>query len=107
MVAEIKKSRYAYYHCSRAKAKCLEPYTREEVLEVMRDMRAHDIDMLTLGQYLQPSAHHLNVERYWTPEEFDELRERGEDMGFSNVASGPMVRSSYHADRSASQSGLV
>ena len=75
--------------------------TREEVIEVMRDMRRHDIDMLTLGQYLQPSAHHLNVERYWTPEEFDELRLRGEEMGFRNVASGPMVRSSYHADQQA------
>ncbi len=78
--------------------------TREEVLDVMGDMRAHDIDMLTLGQYLQPSAHHLNVERYWTPEEFDELRQRGEEMGFSNVASGPMVRSSYHADIQAGHS---
>ena len=77
--------------------------TRQEVLDVMRDMRAHDVDMLTVGQYLQPSAYHLNVERYWTPEEFDELRERGEEMGFANVASGPMVRSSYHADRQAGQ----
>ena len=75
--------------------------TREEVLTVMRDMRAHDVDMLTLGQYLQPSAHHLNVERYWTPEEFDELHQRGGEMGFSNVAAGPMVRSSYHADQQA------
>ena len=75
--------------------------TREEVIDVMRDMREHDIDMLTLGQYLQPSAHHLNVERYWTPDEFEELRITGEEMGFSNVASGPMVRSSYHADQQA------
>ena len=79
--------------------------SRQEVLAVMRDMRAHDVDMLTVGQYLQPSAHHLNVERYWTPEEFDELRERGEEMGFANVAAGPMVRSSYHADRQAGQGG--
>ena len=77
--------------------------TREEVLEVMRDMRDHQVDMLTLGQYLQPSAHHLNVEKYWTPEEFDDLRIEGERMGFSNVASGPMVRSSYHADLQAHQ----
>ena len=75
--------------------------TREEVVEVMSDMRAHDIDMLTLGQYLQPSQHHLNVEKYWSPEEFDSLRIEGERMGFGNVASGPMVRSSYHADLQA------
>jgi lipoic acid synthetase len=72
--------------------------TMEEVEAVMRDMRAHDIDMLTLGQYLQPSAHHLPVQRYVTPEEFDALRVTGEKMGFTHVASGPMVRSSYHAD---------
>ena len=57
--------------------------------------------MLTLGQYLQPSRDHLPVERFVTPKEFDLLRERGEAMGFSNVASGPMVRSSYHADLQA------
>jgi lipoic acid synthetase len=57
--------------------------------------------MLTLGQYLQPSRDHLPVERYVTPQEFDELRALGEAMGFSNVASGPMVRSSYHADLQA------
>lgn len=72
--------------------------TMEEIEAVMRDMRAHDIDMLTLGQYLQPSAHHLPVQRYVTPEEFDALRVTGETMGFTHVASGPMVRSSYHAD---------
>lgn len=75
--------------------------TLEEVEEVMRDMRAHDIEMLTLGQYLQPSAHHLPVQRYVTPEEFEALREAGERMGFTHVASGPMVRSSYHADLQA------
>jgi lipoic acid synthetase len=72
--------------------------TIEEVEAVMLDMRAHGIDMLTLGQYLQPSAHHLPVQRYVTPWEFDALRVSGEAMGFSHVASGPMVRSSYHAD---------
>ena len=77
----------------------------EEVEAVMRDMRAHDIEMLTLGQYLQPSAHHLPVQRYVTPQEFDALRETGEKMGFTHVASGPMVRSSYHADLQAK--GLV
>ena len=75
--------------------------TLEEVEQVMRDMRAHDIDMLTLGQYLQPSVHHLPVQRYVTPEEFDALRVLGEGLGFRQVASGPMVRSSYHADMQA------
>ena len=75
--------------------------TNEEIIEVMRDLRAHDCDMLTLGQYLQPSLHHLPVERYVTPETFDELAETAKALGFSNVASGPMVRSSYHADLQA------
>ncbi|MDH5359458.1 MAG: lipoyl synthase [Gammaproteobacteria bacterium] len=70
----------------------------EEILEVMRDMRAHGVDMLTIGQYLQPSQHHLVLQRYVTPEEFELFRSEGEKMGFSNIASGPMVRSSYHAD---------
>ena len=74
---------------------------KEEVIEVMRDMRAHDVEMLTLGQYLQPSQHHLAVERYVTPGEFDELYKIGMDLGFTHVASGPMVRSSYHADLQA------
>ena len=73
----------------------------DEVIEVMRDMRAHDVDMLTLGQYLQPSKHHLPVERFVTPEEFDELYRIGMEMGFRHIASGPMVRSSYHADLQA------
>ena len=75
--------------------------TLEEVEVVMRDMREHRIEMLTLGQYLQPSAHHLQVQRYVTPEEFDALRVTGQKMGFTHVASGPMVRSSYHADLQA------
>ncbi len=73
----------------------------DEVVEVMKDMRAHNVEMLTLGQYLQPSKHHLPVERYVTPEEFDELYEIGMQLGFKHVASGPMVRSSYHADLQA------
>ena len=73
----------------------------DEVLAVMRDLRARGVDMLTLGQYLQPSRHHLPVARYVTPAEFDRLRLEGEAMGFSHVASGPMVRSSYHADLQA------
>ena len=75
--------------------------TDEEIIEVMRDLRAHDCDMLTLGQYLQPSVHHLPVERYVTPEDFDALADVAKALGFSNVASGPMVRSSYHADQQA------
>ncbi|AOV16411.1 lipoyl synthase [Acidihalobacter aeolianus] len=76
--------------------------TREEVEAVMRDLRAHGADMLTLGQYLQPSRHHLPVERFVPPAEFEALREVGEAMGFTHVASGPLVRSSYHADQQAS-----
>ena len=76
--------------------------SNEETLDVMRDLRAHGCNMLTLGQYLQPSQGHLAVERYVTPEEFDEFAKLGKEMGFSHVASGPMVRSSYHADQQAS-----
>jgi lipoic acid synthetase len=75
--------------------------TLDEVELVMRDLRAHNVEMLTLGQYLQPSIHHLSVERFVPPEEFDQLREIGEALGFRQVASGPMVRSSYHADQQA------
>ncbi|WP_295444457.1 lipoyl synthase [uncultured Thiodictyon sp.] len=76
-----------------------------EVLAVMSDLRAQGCEMLTLGQYLQPTRDHLPVRRYWTPAEFDALRLAGESMGFANVASAAMVRSSYHADRQAQ--GLV
>ena len=75
----------------------------EEILAVMADLRAHGCNMLTLGQYLQPSRDHLPVQRYWTPEQFTALRLAGEAMGFSNVASGAMVRSSYHADQQAAE----
>jgi lipoic acid synthetase len=75
--------------------------TKEEVMEVLRDLRAHDVDMITLGQYLQPSRNHLPVERFVHPDEFEELRLFGEALGFKQVASGPMVRSSYHADKQA------
>ncbi|WP_455222698.1 lipoyl synthase [Kaarinaea lacus] len=75
--------------------------TKEEVIEVMKDLRAHSGEMLTLGQYLQPSLHHLPVERFVSPEEFEELGRIAEHLGFTNVASGPMVRSSYHADLQA------
>lgn len=73
----------------------------DEIETVMCDLRAHDVDMLTLGQYLQPSRHHLPVARFVTPEEFERLGELGRSMGFAQVASGPLVRSSYHADRQA------
>lgn len=75
--------------------------TKDEVKEVLRDLKAHDVDMITLGQYLQPSRDHLKVERFVHPDEFDELREYGEALGFRQVASGPLVRSSYHADKQA------
>jgi lipoic acid synthetase len=73
----------------------------EEIIEVMKDLRAHDCDMLTLGQYLQPSRHHLPVQRYLSPTEFEHLAKQGEAMGFKSVASGPLVRSSYHAEQQA------
>jgi lipoic acid synthetase len=76
--------------------------TIEEVKQVMQDLRDHGCKMLTLGQYLQPSRHHLAVERFVTPAEFDDLAETAKEMGFEQVASGPMVRSSYHADLQAS-----
>jgi lipoic acid synthetase len=75
--------------------------TLEEVGQVMRDLRAHGCRMLTLGQYLQPSRHHLPVSRFVTPQEFEQLAHEAEELGFSSVASGPMVRSSYHADLQA------
>ncbi len=75
--------------------------TKEEILEVLEDMRAHDIDMLTIGQYLQPSRDHLPVKRYVAPAEFDEYHEAAMDLGFKQAACGPLVRSSYHADKQA------
>ena len=71
--------------------------TRDELLDVLADLLDHDVDFLTLGQYLQPTVDSLPVDRYVPPEEFDELGRRAERMGFSRVASGPLVRSSYHA----------
>ena len=71
--------------------------TLEEVLQVMADLRAHGVNILTLGQYLRPSPKHLPIVRYVAPEEFAELRRAGERMGFAHVESGPLVRSSYHA----------
>jgi len=81
--------------------------TMDQVKECLEHLRAHDVDMITIGQYLQPTAHHHPVMRYWTPEEFKELEAFGYGLGFSHVASGPMVRSSYHADRSAAEAGVI
>ena len=79
----------------------------DQVKQVMLDMREHDVDMITLGQYLQPTPHHHPVLRFWTPDEFKELEVLGYKLGFTHVASGPLVRSSYHADLMAEESGLV
>jgi lipoic acid synthetase len=81
--------------------------TDDEILEVMRDLRAHDVDMLTIGQYLQPSAHHLPVLRYVEPATFELFAREAKKMGFMHAASGPLVRSSYHADRQAHDAGVV
>ena len=72
--------------------------TYDEVVETMRDLRSVDCNLLTIGQYLRPSPKHAPMTRWWTPEEFNELQSEGMGMGFSHVASGPLVRSSYHAD---------
>ena len=73
--------------------------TRDEVVATMRDIASQGTDILTVGQYLRPSPVHLPIERYWTPSEFDELRDTGMTMGFRHVEAGPLVRSSYHAER--------
>jgi lipoic acid synthetase len=71
----------------------------EEVVETLSDLRAAGCDIVTIGQYLQPHERRLPIEKYYTPEEFDEFRREGEAMGFARVESGPLVRSSYHAKR--------
>ncbi len=81
--------------------------TWDQLVDALRDLRAHDVDMVTIGQYLQPTPHHHPVLRYWTPAEFDALAALGNDLGFTHVASGPLVRSSYHADRMAAEAGFV
>jgi carboxyl-terminal processing protease len=78
----------------------------EQIKATMRDLRAHDVDMITIGQYLQPTAHHHPVLKYWTPEDYKALEDYGYELGFSHVASGPMVRSSYHADVQAKGAGV-
>ena len=81
--------------------------TDEEILQTMRDMRAHDIDMLTIGQYLAPSGHHLPVRRYVHPDVFKMFEAEAMKMGFTHAAVGAMVRSSYHADQQAHAAGLT
>jgi lipoic acid synthetase len=80
--------------------------TDEEILLVMRGLRTHGVDMLTIGQYLQPSPHHLSVERYVPPETFAMFEREAEAMGFRHAAIGAMVRSSYHADKQAEEAGV-
>ncbi len=72
--------------------------TKEEIIETMEDLRAANVDIMTIGQYLQPSKKHLKIKKYWTPEEFAELKEIAMSKGFKHCESGPLVRSSYHAD---------
>jgi lipoic acid synthetase len=72
--------------------------TREEMLEAFAVLRDHDVQVLTVGQYLRPSESHLPVVRYWHPDEFADLEREADAMGFESVAAGPLVRSSYHAD---------
>ncbi len=71
--------------------------TKDEIVETLRDLKAHDVDFVTMGQYLRPTPRHLAVQKYYHPDEFAELKAIGEEIGFSLVASGPFVRSSYHA----------
>ncbi|HJT99364.1 MAG TPA: lipoyl synthase [Rhodanobacteraceae bacterium] len=78
-----------------------------QVEEALNDLRSHAVDMVTIGQYLQPTPHHHPVIRYWTPEEFGQLEDLGYRLGFQHVASGPLVRSSYHADQMAHAAGYV
>jgi len=80
--------------------------TDDEILEVMRDLRAHDVDMLTVGQYLQPSPHHLPVERFVHPDTFAMFEREAASLAFTHAAVGPMVRSSYHADQQAHAAGV-
>jgi lipoyl synthase len=81
--------------------------TDEEILTVMRDLRAHDVDMLTIGQYLQPSPHHLPVLRYVVPDAFVSFEKEAIRLGFKHAAVGPLVRSSYHADQQAHEAGIA
>jgi lipoic acid synthetase len=81
--------------------------TRDELLAVFEDLAARGVDILTVGQYLQPTPEHLPIERYWHPDEFEDLKSRAIAMGFRHVESGPLVRSSYHAEEQADGGGKV
>jgi lipoic acid synthetase len=73
--------------------------TAEELFQVMRDLRAHSCDIVTIGQYLRPTQQHLPVERYYDPSEYEQFRAYGRELGFHHVEAGPLVRSSYHAEK--------
>jgi lipoic acid synthetase len=81
--------------------------TDDEILEVMRDLRAHDVEMLTVGQYLQPTQGHLPVLRYVDPARFQQFEQEAKALGFRHAACGPLVRSSYHADQQAFEAGIA
>ncbi len=81
--------------------------TNDEIIQVMRDLRAHNVDMITIGQYLQPSGSHLAVDRFVHPDEFKFFEDTAKELGFKHVASGPLVRSSYHADKQAKGERII
>ena len=72
---------------------------KEQVVKTMKDLRKADVDFLTIGQYLQPTRQHVEIKKYYTPEEFNEFKEIAMNLGFKHVESGPLVRSSYHAEK--------
>jgi len=80
----------------------------DELFQVMRDLRAHGCDILTIGQYLRPTAQHLPIDRYYDPSEYEQFRVLGRELGFTHVEAGPLVRSSYHAEKqSAPRAGVI
>jgi lipoic acid synthetase len=81
--------------------------TKEEIIETMDDLRANNVDIMTIGQYLQPTKRHLIVKKYWSPQEFDELKEIALSKGFSHCEAGPLVRSSYHADEQVNKIDFI
>ena len=81
--------------------------TMDEIVQTMEDLRKVDCELLTIGQYLRPSPKHAPISKWYTPKEFEELRKQGESLGFKNVASGPFVRSSYHADEQHEAASLI
>tara|TARA_B100001146_G_C15789174_1_gene267624 strand:- start:2 stop:478 length:477 start_codon:yes stop_codon:yes gene_type:complete len=81
--------------------------TMDEIVQTMEDLRKVDCELLTIGQYLRPSQKHAPISKWYTPKEFEELRKQGENLGFKNVASGPLVRSSYHAEEQHEAASLL